>query len=98
MYTLRAAQIAQHDPRVPREPVPARTLERRAAEPLAEGLLGHGDERLGRAGRVARRQSRVARRRGLTVPRANLLAHVTPEEPPADAGMQRFIDVAAMLD
>src|SRR5438093_13310825 len=77
-----AAAVREDDRGITREPFAPRALERRAAKPLPELVVGHRHQRLRRRWRRGRR--RLARDGRVAIPGADFLTDVAAEEPLAD--------------
>src|SRR5262249_14711087 len=92
------AAVGQDDRGVSQETGPPRPRDRRATEPRAKRLGIELEQCLERAEASRRPQRRLVTRLGLAIPRADLLAHVTAEEPLSDLAGELVGDVAAMLD
>src|SRR5205823_14351245 len=91
-----AAAVREDDRGSPREPFAPRALERRAAKPLPELVVGHRYQRLRRRWRRGRR--RFARDGRVAIPGADFLTDVAAEEPLADRRVELLRNRAAVLD
>src|SRR5215813_11523378 len=84
LLVLGRAPIAERDRGVAGEPLSTRPLERAAAETLLVSRLLQSQE-LGERRMPAGAECRLGGDRGVAIPRADVLAHVAAERPPADA-------------
>src|SRR5438093_440269 len=91
-----AATVREDDRGITREPFAPRALERRAAKPLPELVVGHRHQRLRRRWRRGRR--RLARDGRVAIPGADFLTDVAAEEPLADRRVELLRNRAPVLD